>query len=387
MNKRLKLLPMLAVLVAVIASPVSSVQAAAPPGPYFNGFEQNTNGWFGVSGSTIARTPSGASSTYASGIQSSSGGWHARLGMGSNLHCVNGGGVQDYFPGPRTNWGGYSSTFPEGGYKTAVDLYLDTNWAQTNLPDRRFDWSSAINQPDGTHRRDFAFNAGTLGATFVVSASNNANRCGAFPENPGRDPFVIAASGWYTFSHTFTGQQGGPLTVTLSITQKSTGLVLKTWVLSDPTDIIGLTVGGNRYGWFVQNEIDQLAIDNSLRTGLCRGGGGEGDVEDNNSGKHGHARFNGNGCEGGAQGGNVEENDQGSNDNFQSTGVNSATFTTAEESQTMTMLGTGTHNGMPVAFTMVAVDHGTIAPASFSLILSDGYAIAGPLVTGSVSIP
>jgi hypothetical protein len=387
MNKNLKLLPMLVVLAALIASLVPPAQAAVPPGPYFNGFEQNTNGWFGVSGSTITRTPSGASSTYASGIQSSSGNWHARLGMGSNLTCMSGAGLQDYFPGPRTNWGGYSSTFPEGGYKTAVDIYLDTTWAQTNRADRRFDWSSAINKPDGTHRRDFAFNAGTLGGTFVVSASFNANRCGAYPENPGRDPYVIAQSGWYTFTHTFTGQQNGPLTVTLTITQKSSGLVLKMWVLSDTSDIIGVTVGGNRYGWFVQNEIDQLAIDNSLRTGLCRSGGGEGDVEDSGSGKHGHARFNGNGCEGGSQGGNVEENDQNSNDSFRSTTVTSANFTAAEDSQTMTMVGTGIHNGVPVAFTMVAVDNGTVAPATFGLILSDGYAIAGPVVTGSISIP
>ena len=43
---------------------------------------------------------------------------------------------------------------------------------------------------------------------------------------------------------------------------------LGTWVRADPTDIIGTTVGGNRYGWFVQNEIDGLAIDNSFRTGI-----------------------------------------------------------------------------------------------------------------------
>jgi len=39
-------------------------------------------------------------------------------------------------------------------------------------------------------------------------------------------------------------------------------------VRSDPSDIIGTTVGGNRYGWFVQNEFDGLAIDNSFRTGV-----------------------------------------------------------------------------------------------------------------------
>src|SRR5438128_9376273 len=39
------------------------------------------------------------------------------------------------------------------------------------------------------------------------------------------------------------------------------------WTRMDPSDVIGVTLGGNRYGWFVQNEFDGLAIDNSFRTG------------------------------------------------------------------------------------------------------------------------
>jgi hypothetical protein len=47
-----------------------------------------------------------------------------------------------------------------------------------------------------------------------------------------------------------------------------TNVPIGAWVRSDPSDIIGTTVGGNRYGWFVQNEFDGLAIDNSFRTGI-----------------------------------------------------------------------------------------------------------------------
>src|SRR2546426_3646587 len=36
-------------------------------------------------------------------------------------------------------------------------------------------------------------------------------------------------------------------------------------------------VGGNWYGWFSTEEIPDLAIDNSLRTGLCHNGDGEPD--------------------------------------------------------------------------------------------------------------
>jgi hypothetical protein len=134
-------------------------------------------------------------------------------------------------------------------------------------PDSRFDWSSAINNTSGQHRRDFVFNVGTDALGFVMSGSNNTTRCGAFPANPGRTPIQITTSGWYTFEHMFTGVPGGPLTVILRVMPAGTNVPLGVWTLSDPSDIIGGTVGGNRYGWFAQNEIDELAIDNSERTG------------------------------------------------------------------------------------------------------------------------
>jgi hypothetical protein len=148
-----------------------------------------------------------------------------------------------------------------------VDIYLDVPYAIAH-PDTRFDWSSAINDSSGSFRRDFVFNVGTDAAGFVMTGGNNATRCGANPADPGHSPVVhIAQSGWYTFKHMFSGVSGGPLIVTLTVAPAGTNTPLGTWVLSDPTDIIGTTVGGNRYGWFVQNEFDGLAIDNSFRTG------------------------------------------------------------------------------------------------------------------------
>ena len=245
--------------------------ADAPPGPYFNGFEQNTAGWFANSGGNLSREPSGyVGSGYANGISSADGNWHARLKIdASPSTCASGGGPRLVYSGPFTNWGGYSSIFPTGGYTTRVDVYLDTVWAATQL-DRRFDWSSAVNNTTGSHLRDFVFNAGTEPTGFVISASTNANRCNSFPANPGNAPVHIMTSGWYTFEHTFTGVAGGPLVVLMRIIDESTGTPVPgaLWARSVPTDIIGVTVGGNRYGWFAQNEIDDLAIDNSERTGV-----------------------------------------------------------------------------------------------------------------------
>jgi hypothetical protein len=255
------------------------VWADAPPGPYFNGFETNTSSWFDSSNGGygfITRQQSGyVSSGYASGIASATEQWHARLNpnpcMPPTTDCL----------GPFTRWGGYGGSFPLGGYRTYVDIYLDVTWASTHA-DARFDFSSAINDSTGGFLRDFVFNAGTNRTTdpgppgFFINASTNAFRSGAFPENtcpsPGptsppnvcRTPVHITTSGWYRFRHTFR-DAGGSLAVDMEIFNSSGGSVAS-WTIYSGNAIA--TVGGNRYGWFANEEIPDLPIDNSRRTGL-----------------------------------------------------------------------------------------------------------------------
>jgi len=138
--------------------------------------------------------------------------------------------------------------------------------------DTRFDFSSAINDPAGGFLRDFVFNAGfydsgdTTGPgagtdRFVISAGNNTNRDSSFPKNSGHDPVAISTSGWYTFQDNFF-DNAGALSVLMSILD-SDGNLVYSWLLGgDP--ISG--VGGNRYGWFVNNEFTFLAIDNASLT-------------------------------------------------------------------------------------------------------------------------
>lgn len=212
---------------------------------YFQGFETDTYDWTGVT-----RVASGTH-----GITSAAGSYHGEAASAANPNTA-----ADY-----TLFGGYESTFPAGGYTTTIDVYLDVNAGNPN--DTRFDWSSAINQPDGAHRRDFVFNVGFYndsdstgtGPRFVITASNNATRSGAYPKNPGRDPYAITTTGWYTFQHHFYSNNG-VLAVDLSIATLN-GTTLHTWTLSDSTDVIGTTVGGHRYGWFVIQEFPVLAID------------------------------------------------------------------------------------------------------------------------------
>ena len=218
---------------------------------FFNGFETNIEGWDVFGGDFDAiRVPSGTD-----GVDSASGDYHAEGSFAA------------------TNWGGYNNVFPDGGYATSIDVFLDVNGGSAN--DTRFDWTSAINQPDGNHRRDFVFNAGfyndddgSLGSgsnRFIVSVSNSAGRENSYPKNPGRDPIAITNSGWYTFQHRFYDNGSGVLAVDLSILD-SAGNLVHSWTLSDSSDVIGSTVGGNRYGWFANNEFPFLAFDNSLRS-------------------------------------------------------------------------------------------------------------------------
>ena len=220
---------------------------------YFQGFDTDTAGWVGAT-----RVMTGTH-----GVPSKTAPAHAEDLNGNALTY--------------TFWGGESKTFPPGGYTTSVDIYLDISAPYMNgtqYPnDTRFDWSSAIGTPGCDPRRDFVFNAGFYtdtdttgsGPRFVISASNNATRSGAFPKNPGRDPFTITVEGWYTFEHRFRNN-AGVLAVDLTI-KNAAGLPLHMWTLSDSSDVIGTTVGGNQYGWFVINEFPFLAFDNSALVG------------------------------------------------------------------------------------------------------------------------
>jgi hypothetical protein len=278
----LKLRTLLLAVAVLFLFPALVESADAPPGPYFNGFETNTSNWFDTSNlgdGTITRQQSGyTNGGYASGIASATDSWHARL---HGDPCV----IPTPCFGPFTRWGGYTQTFPAGGYRTQIDIYLDVTWAASH-PDARFDFSSAVTRSDGTFLRDFVFNAGTNRTTdlappgFFINASTNAFRANTFPENgcPSPNPMSmppdscrlpvhITTSGWYTFQQTFRNDSDF-LAVDFDIFPlgSSTQVPGAQWTIHAGDSMA--TVGGNRYGWFANEEIPDLPIDNSQRTGL-----------------------------------------------------------------------------------------------------------------------
>jgi hypothetical protein len=351
---------------------------------FLQGFETDTAGWF----NTI-RVPS---ETHL--VTSKTGAFHAEDGGGAF-----------------TRWGGYSDTFPVGGYTTSVDIYLDISApyvTPTNFTpyanDTRFDWSSAISTPACEHRRDFVFNAGFYtdtdttgsGPRFVISASPNATRSGANPKNPGRDPFTITTEGWYTFEHRFYAMPpapGGQLFVELTI-RNAIGVAVHSWTLTDPSDIIGTTVGGNRYGWFVIDEFPFLAFDNSALIGFqdfCTPppstpgakitGGGWIDV----LGGRGTFGLTARASNEGEPSGNLTYQDHG----LQSRTVKSTSVTSVSvNGNCAQILGTATVNGDgSVSFQVQVCDNGEPGSTdTFSINMSDGYVASGILRGGNIQI-
>jgi hypothetical protein len=242
----------------VFTSLVLVVKCQVYPESFFNGFENP-----GVdvdAGNRMASVTVQLSGT--NGITAASGNYYA-VATPTNFGSPSGAVF--------TRYGGYGgTTFPTDGYTTSLDVYLDTDEStdrEGNDEYKRFDWSSAINNAQNDHRRDFIIHCGTdLNGNFIFSASNNA------PGDPrnGDSKLRLAdknlGTGWYTLEHTFRNENG-LLAVDMRVIYKATGEVLSTWTRRDPTDVIDVTVGGNRYGWLVVNDFDSLELDNVTRSG------------------------------------------------------------------------------------------------------------------------
>lgn len=207
--------------------------------PGVGGTSNNWNGYYAAS--EIQRVASGTN-----GITSSSGSAHAILESGGY---------------PYTRFGGYSSTFGDG-FTASLDIYLDPSWSNG----QGFDYSVAASRQNGDHLRDFIFHVGIVDGSLLVNASNNTdfafNAWKLENENGGNN-YTVTTAGWYTFEHVFYDNGSGQLAVDLRLLD-SGGNVLYSITRTNAADLIATVVGGNRYGWFTFNNIDGLAIDNTM---------------------------------------------------------------------------------------------------------------------------
>ncbi len=170
------------------------------------------------------------------------------------------------------------------------------------------------------------------------------------------------------------------------------GVPLHTWTLTDPSDIIGVTVGGNRYGWFPIDEFPYLAFDNSGLIGFqdyCVAppstpgaritGGGWIDV----LGDRGTFGFTARVSNDGTPSGNLTYQDHGLlRRTVKSTFITSVVV----DGNCARINGTATVNGSGAfGFQAQVCDNGEPGNNdTFSIIMSDGYTASGTLRGGNI---
>lgn len=124
---------------------------------------------------------------------------------------------------------------------------------------------------------------------------------------------------------------------------------------------------------------------------VCTESDGGGDFQDEH-GRHGDVHMDNDNCEESGQGGNgesdqgdrVDSSDRGDGKDFHSSSIQSSNYDAS--ANTVTITGLGTSNGIPVAFTLVALETGNGGPGWVSMVFSDGFAIAGNLLNGSITL-
>ena len=213
-------------------APVDSTEPAA----YLNGLEKGQSGLSGITKAAYG----------AHGVIPAAGCFFAEA-------PVTNAGTATVF----TKYAGYTTSFPDDGYTTDADFYLNAKAKSGS-----FDWSSAANGTDGNHQRDFVFTAGADGhGKWKIGVSNNAANAAPWVSPYSVTPLVVNKSGWYTFQHRFY-EKNARLYVAMTVLDAS-GHKLAGWTLGgNAADKIPSAVGGNRYGWLVNNSYANLPIDN-----------------------------------------------------------------------------------------------------------------------------
>jgi hypothetical protein len=153
-----------------------------------------------------------------------------------------------------------------------------------------------------------------------------------------------------------------------------------------PNHLVNIAYADNHAGpsvtYFTRQKTATAGISTKGQcAGTCHEAGGKGHVNGKNGG---NAQFNFNYDQCNQAPGSASFSDSGSGVNFQATQVTAATFD--QVAHTVTLTGTGTDNGHPVAFTIIAADSSLAPPGLFSITLNDGYNNSGNLLDGSVTV-
>lgn len=233
----------IAVLIVGLLTPLVGATSVSAAHTYDNGFENadDTDSWFPYrSGDSITRVASGTN-----GVPSSDGSYHASLD----------GSVYTW-------WGesGGETVWPDYGYKTEIDVYLNMSLAD-GASSQTFQWNSSVNDPNGDFLEEAFFQLRTDPDTANQWNIRMARVYNGFVRT---DWFDVTQSGWYTLRHTFYQGDGGLLEIKLEVLNES-GTVLGSVVWDGFVDysVANGDVGGPRYGWFYPQSFTDLPVDSA----------------------------------------------------------------------------------------------------------------------------
>ena len=217
-----------------------------------------------VSALLVGSTVANATEVFSQGFETDTAGWYTPAGYGSITQAASGSGgitayggsyfafVNDPSPsgatagdstGPYTKFDGYRSTFP-GTFTASVAIYLDPSWGAGT----GFDWDVESRAAGGGYGRDYIFHVGNVGGNLLLGASNNSSNANVDLSLTNPPDYNVTAAGWYIFQQKFY-DNGGVLAVDMNLLDSSMALLYST-TLSNPSDLIPSSVGGNGYGWF-----------------------------------------------------------------------------------------------------------------------------------------
>lgn len=232
-------------LIALVALVMGAIplQASAATGTVWEqGFEEHTdgwidsnNGWYGVA----ERVSSGTN-----GIDSAEGDWHAIF-------------TQSDETGPFSRFDNYRDSW-SGPWTAEVAVYLDPALMD---PGEGFDYSVAATHDGGGHLRDFIFHVtkDTSTGDLLIGGSNNTN-FDPREDLENHNHYRVTEAGWYTLQHAFY-DDGGVLAADLNLLDVDNNLLF-TETRSQGSDTIPGVVGGNRYAWFTNIDVDGgIAVD------------------------------------------------------------------------------------------------------------------------------
>jgi PEP-CTERM motif len=232
---------------------------------YFQGFEDNADGWNSYD-SELTRVENGTAPPPADGN------WHLELTDPANPGDNS--GAYSWLGGARDTFG--------SGWSSSLDVFIDLTDSRIGAGTYGFDLSQAIYDNTGSaHVQDNIFHVGAVEDTLNPGSYDvylNADH-NSYPINPDayvltkpqaygsdEDPGVFSESGWYTFGWNFAASADDPDYVEVTFTVED-ALGNTFWSADWTTEGAALAdVGGNGYMWIIYENADSLAIDNARFT-------------------------------------------------------------------------------------------------------------------------